>query len=133
MLICSFIAVHGLAANPEYTWIKKADDRNPIAGVPENVRVRGTKREVMWLKHLLPQKIPEARILKFNYDSSYLINAPKENLWTIAERLVQAIHDLRSEEKTTMTRPIIFLGHSFGGNVIQEVSRGPYPVFVPPN
>jgi len=28
----------------------------------------------MWLKHLLPTVVPHARILKFNYDSKYLVN-----------------------------------------------------------
>jgi len=64
--------------------------------------------------------MPCARILKFNYGSSYLVNAPKESLRSLAERLANTVRNLRSREDTAK-RPLIFIGHSFGGIVIQEV------------
>jgi len=79
------------------------------------------EREVMWLKHLLPTVVPHARILKFNYDSKYLVNAPRESLRSLGERLANTIHNLRAKEENTTNRPIIFIGHSFGGIVVQEV------------
>lgn len=75
----------------------------------------------MWLKHLLPAVVPHARILKFNYNSTYLVNAPKETLRSLGERLANTIRNLRTKEEHTTKRPIIFIGHSFGGTVIQEV------------
>jgi len=110
--------VHGLAANPAYTWIKKvpANDENAEFG---RLNDNG-EREVMWLKHLLPAVMPCARTLKFNYSSSYLVNAPKESLRSLAERLANTVRNLRSREDTTKG-PLIFIGHSFGGIVIQEV------------
>ena len=68
--------MHGLAANPVYTWIKI------VPGVDSDVGKLNAKgeREVMWLRHLLPAQVPNARILKFNYASSYLVTAPKETL-----------------------------------------------------
>ncbi|KAF8458482.1 hypothetical protein BGX38DRAFT_570899 [Terfezia claveryi] len=111
------IAVHGLAANPVYTWIKKvpANNENTEFG---RLNSNG-EREVMWLKHLLPAVIPCTRILKFNYGSTYLVNAPRESLRSLAERLANTIHTLRTKENT-IKRPLIFIGHSFGGIVIQE-------------
>jgi Putative serine esterase (DUF676) len=113
----SIIAIHGLAANPVYTWVKQVPIKNANLG---RVNKEGNCREVVWLKHLLPDIIPNARVLKYNYDSRYLMNAPKENLRSIASRLVLGIHELRSREKNTQNRPIIFVGHSFGGIVIEE-------------
>jgi len=111
--------VHGLAANPVYTWIKKVPGTNENA---EFGRLNDNgEREVMWLKHLLPAVVPCARIIKFNYSSSYLVNAPNESLRSIAERLANTIRNLRREEELTAKRPLIFIGHSFGGVVIQEV------------
>ena len=78
----------------------------------------------MWLKHLLPALVPNARILKFNYDSSYLVNAPRESLRSLGERLANTIRNLRAKEEHTAKRPIIFIGHSFGGIVIQKVRLG---------
>ncbi|RPB26408.1 hypothetical protein L211DRAFT_781858, partial [Terfezia boudieri ATCC MYA-4762] len=118
----SIIAVHGLGANPVYTWIKKVPDED----VAENANAKFGRlnskgeREVMWLKHLLPAVVPHARILKFNYDSKYLVNAPKESLRSLGERLTNTIRNLRAKEEHTIKRPIIFIGHSFGGIVIQE-------------
>ena len=72
-------------------------------------------------KTLLPVKLPAARILKYNYASSYLVDAPKESLRSIASRLVYLIHVLRKEDPKAAGRPIIFIGHSFGGIVIMDV------------
>ena len=75
----------------------------------------------MWLKHLLPAVVPNARILKFNYNSKYLVNAPRESLRSLGERLANTIRNLRAKEEYTTKRPIVFIGHSFGGIVIEEV------------
>ena len=119
LIYTSIIAVHGLAANPVYTWIKRVpanNEKDDFGRVNNN-----GEREVMWLKHLLPAVIPSARILKYNYGSSYLVNAPKECLRSLAERLANTIRNLRGREEDTTKRPLIFIGHSFGGIVIQEV------------
>jgi len=81
-------------------------------------RLNNGEREVMWQKHLLPAVIPCIRILKLNYGSSYLVNAPKESLRSLAERLANTIRKLKIREETTK-RPLIFTSHSFGGIVIQ--------------
>ena len=106
----SIIAVHGLAANPVYTWIKKVPNAD-----------HNGYTEILWLKHLLPVKVPKARILKYNYVSTYLVDAPKESLRSIASRLVHLIHASRKEDPKASQRPIIFIGHSFGGLVIVDV------------
>ncbi|KAF8455013.1 hypothetical protein BGX38DRAFT_1328316 [Terfezia claveryi] len=120
--IADIIAVHGLAANPVYTWIKKVPDEDVAENANAKLGRLNSKgeREVMWLKHLLPAVVPHARILKFNYHSKYLVNAPKESLRSLGERLSNTIHNLRAKEEHTIKRPIIFIGHSFGGIVIQE-------------
>ena len=111
--------MHGPAANPVYTWIKKvpANNENTEFGRLNN----NGEREVMWLKHLLPAVVPCTRILKYNYRSTYLVNAPRESLRSLAERLVNTIHNVRRKEEDMTKRPLIFIGHSFGGIVIQEV------------
>src|SRR5919202_2099811 len=93
----SIIAVHGLAANPVYTWVKKvpnddSDNDNDGSAKVGRLNEQGF-REILWLKHLLPAKLPNARILKYNYGSAYLINAPKESLRSIATRLMHLIHN----------------------------------------
>ncbi len=57
----SIIAVHGLGANMDWTWVH-----------------RGGIRNVQWLKDMdmLPAIIPNARILAYNYDSKWHANAP---------------------------------------------------------
>ena len=120
----SIIAVHGLAANPLWTWIKTVSDNEEATGDTRRKIGRLNEqgeREVMWLTDLLPTVVPNARVFKYSYASNYLMNAPKENLRSIACRLVRVIHGLRSSEVETIKRPTIFIGHSFGGIVIEEV------------
>ena len=106
-----------------FTWIKKVPDKDVAENASAKLgRLNGKgEREVMWLKHLLPAVVPHARILKFNYDSKYLVNAPRESLRSLGERLANTIRNLRAKEEYTTNRPIIFVGHSFGGIIIQEV------------
>lgn len=68
---------------------------------------------------MLPQILPKSRIMVYNYDSKWDSNAPKTRLQICGEDLVRSIHNFRTE---TTHRPIIFIGHSLGGNVIQNVS-----------
>ncbi len=69
---------------------------------------------------MLPAAVPNSRILLYNYNSSWLANAPKVRLSLCGEELVRSIRDYR--EATSSHRPIVFVGHSLGGNVIQHVS-----------
>lgn len=68
---------------------------------------------------MLPGIVPKARILAYNYESRWHKNASKTRLQVCGEELVNAVHDFR---KGTSDRPLIFIGHSLGGNVIQHVS-----------
>ena len=67
---------------------------------------------------MLPAIIPKSRIMLYNYDSRWHANAPKTRLQLCGEDLVRSVHALRMG---TVGRPIIFVGHSLGGNVIQQV------------
>ncbi|KAI9786679.1 MAG: hypothetical protein M1839_006230 [Geoglossum umbratile] len=104
------IAVQGLASAYERTWTKKAED--------------GTK--VMWLKDLLPEDLPCARILTFEYNSNWIENPANVDLEQCAHDLLQAIIWDRSHRgekrmcKTMSRRPLIFVGHSYGGLVIKQ-------------
>jgi predicted alpha/beta-fold hydrolase len=76
---------------------------------------------VNWLKDsvMLPAVVPKSRIMAYNYNSRWHSNAPKTRLQLCGEDLVHSIHRFHNE---MVNCPIIFIGHSFGGNVIQHVS-----------
>lgn len=93
------------------------------------------------LKDLLmkDERFSQARFLHFSYNSDWLIDAPIESAQEIGIRLVSALIRHRSTRpvgnnkkcslsfKVAANRfakrvPIIFIGHSFGGIVIKEVS-----------
>ncbi|KAF7546999.1 hypothetical protein G7Z17_g8015 [Cylindrodendrum hubeiense] len=99
------IAVHGLGANVDWSWTWK-DKANP-------------GRLVKWLEdaNMLPSIIPESRIMLYSYDSRWHANAPRTRLQLCGEDLARAVHAFRAE---AAGRPIIFIGHSLGGNVIQH-------------
>ena len=73
----SIIAVQGLGASPYYTWIKKV-------GV----------EEVMWLRDLLPQFVPRARIATFSYRSDWYTwkKGAKTSIRELGEQLLTALH-----------------------------------------
>lgn len=127
----SIIAVHGLGAYPPRAWSR------------EVINPDGSRRFVHWLldKDMLPSEIPSARVLTFNYESRWLWEAPRQTTISCATQMLNDIDGLRQKvrqlewppivpltavltlpkEPHTRNRPIIFVGHSFGGIVIEQV------------
>lgn len=108
------VAVHGLGAIPDITWKER-------------------KSGINWLSHetMLPSATPEARILRFGYDSLWMGKTPiRTSLSTIAYKLLLSLSMIRMED---LQRPLIFVGHCFGGLVIQralnlaKMQQGAYP------
>ncbi|KAJ5618524.1 hypothetical protein N7528_006635 [Penicillium herquei] len=68
------VAVHGLAANPDYAWVWQSKNNPPgEPGYPT--------KDINWLRDLLPTSLSSSK---------------------------------------TVQRPLIFIGHSFGGNLIEQ-------------
>jgi hypothetical protein len=99
------IAVHGLGANPDWAWIGKRE-------------VGNGEEHIKWLsdKNMLPAKLPDSRIMTFNYESNWLLGAPKQRRSLCGVQLLTALDSKRKEEMNTQHRPLIFIGHSFWRN-----------------
>lgn len=102
--IVDIVAVHGLNGHREETWT----DENKI----------------LWLRDLLPSKLPNARIWTWGYDSRTHIKSYQEHLTTkkLYDHGRELFYDLDSErrEDGTQQRPIIFIAHSLGGIVVKN-------------
>ena len=83
--------------------------------------MNGKPRLVNWLSdsNMLPNKVPKARVLAYNYESRWHLDAATTRLQVCGKHLADAIHEFRED---CSDRPLIFVGHSLGGNVIQHVS-----------
>ncbi|KAJ5297504.1 hypothetical protein N7508_007753 [Penicillium antarcticum] len=103
------VAVHGLGSNVDWSWTWK-DDTQIVDGKP---------RLVNWLSdnNMLPKKVPRARVLAYNYESRWHLDAATTRLQVCGKHLAEAIHEFREDSSD---RPLIFIGHSLGGNVIQH-------------
>ncbi|XDG03869.1 hypothetical protein ABKA04_003484 [Annulohypoxylon sp. FPYF3050] len=96
------VAVHGIGVHPLHAWIHTS-----------------TKKH--WLKDptMLPKKVPNARIMVYNYESCwYGDDAIKLSVKDVASKLLSALCE---ERKECPHRPLVFIGHCFGGLVIQKV------------
>ncbi|KAK2589758.1 hypothetical protein QQS21_012564 [Conoideocrella luteorostrata] len=96
------IAVPGLGSNADWSWTW-----------------RDEARQINWLKDtdMLPAVVPKSRIMAYHYDSKWHSQAPKTRLQLCGEDLIRNLHSFRNAPRD---RPIIFVGHSLGGNVIQH-------------
>ncbi|KAG8828851.1 hypothetical protein FRC19_000239 [Serendipita sp. 401] len=105
------VAVQGLGSTYPYTWMgkRKSTRRNTLS----NLEAQG----VRWLETYLLEDLPEARIMAFEYNSKWLYNADFLGLHEHASALLHALVDKRQE---TPGRPILFIGHSYGGLVIKQ-------------
>lgn len=102
-LICSsIVAVHGIGAHPVDAW-----------------QHRKTKANWLSEKKMLPAKLPRARIMSYGYQSYWFgDDAVKTSIDGVATKLLQ---DLKYERKLCRDRPLLLVGHCFGGLVIQKV------------
>ncbi|KAF8535854.1 hypothetical protein BDD12DRAFT_692879, partial [Trichophaea hybrida] len=100
--IVDIVAIHGLSEDHNETWTK----------------------EVNWLKDsdMLPAAHPEARIMTFGYPRTLESRdvSPADGLILIAKALLRQLSKKRSPLSCNSRRPIIFIGHSFGGIVIEN-------------
>lgn len=89
--LLSIVAVHGLGANPDYAWVwlpkNNPGDRPEYPNKPYN-----------WLKELLPNKLScRVRVMTFNYDSKWFMNAPQQRLSNISDTLLHSLQNKRKE------------------------------------
>lgn len=139
----SLVLVQGLNAHHHYTWVGYRD-------LPENNKrkfdlfVSGSsskknpEAEVFWPKDLLPQKLPNSRIGTYSYPSDWTSRGFKASLRECGEQFLNVLHQHKqghivrillrttgvSKEKLTdikAGRPLVLIGHSLGGLVIQQV------------
>ncbi|KAI9149090.1 Protein SERAC1 [Paramyrothecium foliicola] len=104
------VFVHGLGSKFKTTWAYKRKDG-------ENYH---------WLQKQFPKDMPDARVLVYEYASSWYGDPVHTNLRECARQFLQTlIRDRRHAQSnklcpTRRTRPMILVGHSFGGLVIKE-------------
>ncbi|SPO02000.1 uncharacterized protein DNG_04673 [Cephalotrichum gorgonifer] len=105
--LVDIVAVHGMGAHPDDTWCQKFD--GDIGDGPAYVS---------WLEdqRFLPAEVPRARIMRYGYNSRWFgEGAIKTKMSDISQPLLFDLNDYR---KTCRDRPLILIGHSFGGLVI---------------
>ncbi|KEZ46772.1 hypothetical protein SAPIO_CDS0062 [Scedosporium apiospermum] len=101
------IAVHGLNGDSMNTWT-----HFPGRGKPST----------MWLRDLLPEKLPSSRVMTFQYDASVVGNTSAHGVRGNASKLLQLLRDKR-EDNDDEGRPIVFVGHSLGGIIIKQALK----------
>jgi hypothetical protein len=114
----SIIGVHGLGANPVHAWLWHKKN-NPADGDGRGYPTT----DLNWLQELLPSKLAAAkvscRVMVYNYDSGWIVKARKQRLSNISDRMLDSLRNKRGESN----RPLIFVAHSFGGNLVEQVRR----------
>ncbi|KFX97135.1 hypothetical protein V490_02942 [Pseudogymnoascus sp. VKM F-3557] len=106
------IGVQGLGSHPFFTWVKKVKDKNTQKHDGQN----GLVEEVMWPRDLLVPSFKNARIATYAYKSG---RGVRTTLRQCAEQFLNVLlqHRQKPDERQ---RPIVLIGHSLGGLVIQQ-------------
>jgi len=83
-----------------------------------------TTHAVFWPHDLLPQSIPDARVLTYGYDTNIRHWAgPTVNKSTIYDIAWDFLVALEANRRNDPSRPLLFVVHSLGGIVIKEMLR----------
>ncbi|KAJ3571553.1 hypothetical protein NPX13_g5335 [Xylaria arbuscula] len=98
------VAVHGMN-------VGGSDDHSENAWTEEQ---SGTH----WLRDLLPEKLPRAIILAYQYNANVILKTSVAGVAEQAQNLLHCLFLERTERKEV--RPIIFIAHSMGGILVKE-------------
>ncbi|KAF8526331.1 ankyrin repeat-containing domain protein [Hysterangium stoloniferum] len=75
---------------------------------------------VLWLRDLLPEALPSARILTYGYDGrTHGNNRSQQTMYDVSIDLVVKLSGFRIN-KRTHDRPLIFIAHGFGGIILKN-------------
>lgn len=80
MCLDSLVAVHGLNGDAFETWTHK-------------------ESKVMWLRDLLPEELPNVRIMTYGYNSKFRHFTVPQDFWSLALKLVCELVDYRRAKK----------------------------------
>ncbi|KAF2121628.1 hypothetical protein BDV96DRAFT_641014 [Lophiotrema nucula] len=94
------IAIHGLSGHPLGSWTHK-------------------QTGVMWLKDLLPDDLPNTRIMTFGYEAKFRNFTGHQDLMNIATEFLCALEKLRGSREES-DRPIFLVCHCLGGVVAKK-------------
>lgn len=103
----SIIAVHGL--NPR----SKSESDHAW----DTWRTPSGKDGRLWLRDDLPEHVRNSRIFLYQYDATAVYGQDRDTFIGKASALLEAIRIKREDAET---RPILFLGHSMGGLLIEQ-------------
>ncbi|KAF4966894.1 hypothetical protein FSARC_5507 [Fusarium sarcochroum] len=93
------VAVHGFGAHPYWTWTRE-------------------QKHMLKDSDMLPQFFPGARILVFGYHSENpTAKTVDRQIAVLAVELLRLLCNMRTGDDK---RPLVFIGHSFGGNIIEK-------------
>jgi hypothetical protein len=79
-----------------------------------------TDTRKLWLRDLLPEQLPEARIFKYGYDSTVAFSKPSAEVDNFARAFLHRVNSVRNS-KAEQTRQVVFICHSLGGLLFEQV------------
>ncbi|RDW73350.1 hypothetical protein BP6252_07257 [Coleophoma cylindrospora] len=113
--IADIVVVHGLASS-QTTWEAREEPAQPDLK-PQNASQALPATKLSWVHDFLPQENLNCRIMVFNHNTRWEDNALSKSLSDHGDDLVRALSRARQKSEN---RPIIFIGHSFGGLIIKQ-------------
>lgn len=130
------VFVHGFTGHPYLTWRKTGvqsfqADVEDVAEPPRKfprLPHRSTARErhsVYWPTDLLPNTIPDARIMTYGYDTHirHKLAGPRASQNTVYDIAWDFLVALEAQRRDATDRPLVFVAHSLGGIVVKEMLR----------
>ncbi|KAL2041461.1 hypothetical protein N7G274_005843 [Stereocaulon virgatum] len=92
------VAIHGLNGDAYETWTHHRSQK-------------------LWLRDMLPQDMPGARVYTYSYPSQLLFSRSTATISDYAMKLLAYLNSIRASRER---RPIVFVAHDLGGIVLKQ-------------
>ena len=131
LTLLSIVAVQGLGADPYYTWVRKHTPTEAKSKKHHRLSLLGIRRknaqidqpsggastasdtaDCMWLRDLLPDVVPNARVATYSYESDWRNADIKTSLRKCGEQLLNVLLQNRSAEKVCFRYPLLASANS---------------------
>lgn len=129
-MFCSTVAIHGLGADPEWTWRRqrRKQDKSLCSSGGSHAGEESDSH-VSWLRDFLAEDFPTARVMTFGYNADWIGRSLKVTADERGIDLLNSIKDFKTEQEVWSGSNLVFMRREYLSRAAKTSYRFHCPQF----